>query len=419
MTRDIIWSFLFVAACGSSSHQNTGGDDDTHVDAAGEDAPPDSSVSRSDIAAFPLKSVQGGIAYTASVKIGTQVFDLDTDTGSTTLGVAASACTTCNVTPEYTPGATATDQHTTCSSTYADNTGWKAENYSDNVSFDGETSNVTMRFGAIQSQTSFFQGFDQGIIGFAGDAIALAGTDSIVSKRMGAGEPGEFAFQLCAGDGKLWMGGYDPAATASALQVSPMVPLSIFQPFYEVTIQSAKLGSASVAISGDGVADTGTSILVLPATQAKALTTAIQNSAGFKATFPNVKLAGGQCFDPGNLTNAQIDAALPPFTITLPKAGGGTFDLTMPATQSYLLLQSDATQTAMCYAVTSINTPGVPIIIGDTILRSWVTVFDLTGKTIGFAPQKGCAVPPAAASARRPAFDPSYTPHWRIRGQWQ
>lgn len=423
MKRDILWSLLFVAACGGSSHDN-GGDDGANVDAG--NPPVDSPVLHSGVASFPLKSVRGGIAYTASVKIGTQTFDLDTDTGSTTLGVAATACATCtSVTTKYTPGATAADQHTKSSSTYADNTGWKAENFSDDVSFDGETATVNMRFGAIQSQTMFFQGFDDGIIGFASDGLALGGTDSIVSKREAAGENGQFAFQMCADTGNLWMGGYDPAATTAPPQVSPMVPMSAIQPFYEVNIQSAKLGDTAVAITGSGVADTGTSILVLADAQEKALTAAIQNSAGFKATFPGVALVKvvqqqrqPQCFDPGALTNAQIDAALPPFTITLPEAGGGTFDLTMPATQSYLLLQSDGQQTAMCYAVQSINQPGIPIIIGDTILRSWVTVFDVAAKTIAFAPQKGCAVPPAARSLQRPPFDPAFRPNWRIRGEW-
>src|ERR1700690_899978 len=49
---------------------------------------------------FPLASVEHGIAYTASITIGgTQTFALDVDTGSTTLGVAASLCSACGVTP--------------------------------------------------------------------------------------------------------------------------------------------------------------------------------------------------------------------------------------------------------------------------------------------------------------------------------
>jgi hypothetical protein len=415
MKREIILASICVLGCNSNTHNgNTGDDDDTHVDAPKAiDAPADSGSISNEVAEFPLKSVQGGIAYTVSVKIGTQMFDLDTDTGSTTLGVAATACTTCNVTPEYTPGATAKDQGSKCSSMYADGSGWMAENFSDNVSFAGESSNVNMRFGSIQSQTNFFQGFDQGIIGFASSTIALSGTDSVIAKRMAAGANGQFAFQFCTNDGKLWMGGYDAAATQSAPQLSPMVPLSAIQPFYEVSVQGAKIGGTSVTLSGSAVADTGTSILVVSSAQAKSITSAISNSAGFKATFPGVTLTGGACFDPGALTHAQIDAALPAMAITLPLAGGGTFDLTLPATQSYLLDQQ-AEGMGMCYAVESINQPGIPIIMGDTILRGFVTVFDVTGKTIGFAPQKGCVLPPEPAT--RVPFDASLRPHWYIRG---
>lgn len=413
MKREIILSLICIVGC--SNQSNNGDDDGTHVDAAKAiDAPADSGSISSELAEFPLKSVQGGVAYTVAMKIGTQTFDLDTDTGSTTLGVAASACTTCGVTPEYAPGPTAKDQGSKSSSTYADGSGWKAENFSDNVSFAGETSSVNMRFGSIQSQTNFFQGFDQGIVGFASAAIALPGTDALIAKRMTAGANGQFAFQLCTNDGKLWMGGFDPAATQSAPQLSPMVPLGATQPFYEVTVQGAKIGGGAVTLSGAAVVDTGTSILVVSSAQLKSMTTAISGSAGFKATFPGVTLVGGQCFDPGALTHAQIDAALPPLAITLPLAGGGTFDLTLPATQSYLLDQSMGGQSAMCYAVQSINQPGIPIIMGDTILRGFVTVFDVTGQKIGFAPQKGCVLPPEPVT--RAPFDPSFQPHWYIRG---
>ena len=413
MKREIILSLICVVGCSNNNSGNNGDDDSTHVDAPKAiDAPPDGGSISSEVAEFPLKSVQGGVAYTVSIKIGTQTFDLDTDTGSTTLGVAASACTTCGVTPEYTPGATAKDQGSKSSSTYADGSGWMAENFSDNVSFAGETGSINMRFGSIQSQTNFFQGFDQGIVGFASAAIALPGTDALIAKRMAAGANGQFAFQFCPNDGKLWMGGFDAAATQSAPQMSPMVPLSATQPFYEVTVSGAKVGGTAVTLSGAAVADTGTSILVVSSAQLKSITAAI--SPAFKATFPGATLSAGQCFDPGAMTHAQIDAALPPFAITLPLAGGGTFDLTLPATQSYLLDQSDATQSSMCYAIQSINQPGIPIIIGDTILRGFVTLFDVTAQKIGFAPQKGCVLPPEPAT--RAPFDPSFQPHWYIRG---
>ncbi|HEV7554646.1 MAG TPA: hypothetical protein VGO00_04270 [Kofleriaceae bacterium] len=61
----------------------------------------------------------------------------------------------------------------------------------------------------------------------------------------------------------------------------------------------------------------------------------------------------------GPLSHAQIDAAFPALAITVPLAGSGTFDLTLPATQSSLFDQSDANQSAMCCAVHSIDQPEI------------------------------------------------------------
>src|SRR5580704_6561379 len=45
-----------------------------------------------------------GFAYSAPLTLGGQPFQVQIDTGSTTTAVAASACTTCGVSPEYSAG---------------------------------------------------------------------------------------------------------------------------------------------------------------------------------------------------------------------------------------------------------------------------------------------------------------------------
>ncbi len=82
------------------------------------------------VTAVTLTSNQG-LAFSGSAKIGGQLEQVILDTGSTTLAVAGSTCSNCGVSPEYTPGASATDQHMMGSSQYADNSGWSGEIFQD------------------------------------------------------------------------------------------------------------------------------------------------------------------------------------------------------------------------------------------------------------------------------------------------
>ncbi len=185
-----------LAACGGSPNGNDGvdagsgsgsgsGSGNTHNDAPG----------MSSGTAYSLVSV-GGFAYTAQVIVGgTQTFGMDVDTGSTTLGVAGAKCTSCGVTPEYTPGTSATDQKKTAKAVYGSGQ-WTGEIYSDTVALMGDTTPVTMKFADISSQTDFFQAGagQEGIIGMGPADLELAGTDS----RYGPSAARKsMAFQLC------------------------------------------------------------------------------------------------------------------------------------------------------------------------------------------------------------------------------
>src|SRR6476619_5679141 len=59
--------------------------------------------------AIPLTTPDGSF-YTAMVTIGSQMFALDVDTGSTTVGVAGASCSACTgISPLYAPGTSAMD----------------------------------------------------------------------------------------------------------------------------------------------------------------------------------------------------------------------------------------------------------------------------------------------------------------------
>jgi hypothetical protein len=356
---------------------------------------------------FALTSQGNGLTYSVSITIGGQQFQVITDTGSTTLGVAGASCTGCGVSPEYTPGASAVDQHTTSQAVYGDMSGWTAENYADTVALTGDTMPVTMKFGVMTSEMGFFQPgeTDVGILGFAGSAAALTGTDDYVQKRA----PGQFAFQLCPNNGTLWLGEPDASHQTAPPQFTPLAPMDANQPFYEIDVMSAQVGSTSIQLSGNVVADTGTSIMVLSSQTANDVISAIK-AGGYSTIFGAQTLSASStsldCLDPGSHTRAEIDATLPAFSVTLPKTGGGSFTVTIPPSLSYLM----PVQGMYCFGVVTVT--GLPNIFGDAFLRAFVTTFDVANKQLGLAPEAGCVLPAIVRPDHRVQHEP-----WRIRGR--
>ncbi|HEX4449852.1 MAG TPA: pepsin-like aspartic protease [Kofleriaceae bacterium] len=359
---------------------------------------------------FPLVSVEG-ITYTTNITIGgSQKFDVVLDTGSTTLAVAGSTCSNCGVTPAYSPGSSAADQHSTSSALYGDQSMWQAENFSDTVEITGDSS-LTMRFASITSQTGFFrQGVpSEGILGMGGEAIASPGTDAYIAERTKSSLGDNFAVQLCVGDGTLWFGAPDKTREASAEAYTPLVQIASEPSYYAVNVASATIGSGSIGISGDAIVDTGTSIMVLSSAAVSSLISAVMGSPSYAAAFGSQTLSGDassiDCLT-STMTAAQIDAALPPFTITLPDTGTGSFTLSLPATQSYFI----PVEGQFCFGVASVD--GLPTILGDAFLHGVVAIFDIDKSQIGFAAQTGCA----ASSAVRASDHPGGHLPWMIRG---
>jgi hypothetical protein len=391
----------FTVGCGSSA--------DSGPDAAGTHAPdaerPDAGAN---VKAFPLTSVDQGIAYTAKVTVGgTQTFNLDVDTGSTSIGVAQTTCSSCGVTPEWTPGASAVDKHLTTQSQFGDGSSWSAEVFTDMIDFMGDNGPVAVRFGSITSQNGFFRGdnSDQGIIGFGTTALAAPNTDSFIDKRKAMGLSTDFSFQFCTDNGQLWFDGFDPGATTGDMQYTPLVT-SAQNPFFSLNLTSATIGGTSIGLTGASIADTGTSIMVIPTAVETKMLNAIKASPGFTSTFPGGTLDEQNCLDGTGKTAAQIDAALPPMVVTIPGMSGTPITLSMPATKSYLFFQ----QGGWCFGAAAMD--GLPTILGDTFLRAFVTEFDLPNNRIGFAPVAGCTSP-AAHFEGTPKLTP---PHWMIRG---
>ena len=94
----------------------------------------------------------------------------------------------------------------------------------------------------------------------------------------------------------------------------------------------------------------------------------------------------------GKQTQAQIDAALPPMTMTLPSSDGGAFTLSFPATASYLVPATPAGGGALQYCLAIADSAEIHdlSILGGPMLRANISLFDVADGKLGFIPQRFC-----------------------------
>jgi hypothetical protein len=341
------------------------------------------------------------LGYDAPVTIDTQSFQLDIDTGSTTTFVAAASCSNCDVSPEYNPPASADTGQTTQSAYGSGDV--EGDVYTDTVRVGNEMPTVTLDFGGITSQQQFFLQEDcsggngqqgEGILGLGPidlDTIGMNSSDAyftdLVASSMGLADI--FAVNLCTSGGNLWFGGYDTSYASGAPEYTPLVN----NMYWGAAITSIGLGSTTFSNSGDSsaVVDTGTGSFLMPSSAYSALVSALNSNAEATSIFGSGALQesfdNGTCVSPtGNQTQAEIDAALPQLVVIVPKVGGGSITLSMPATQSYLALMGGQ----YCGAAGDNSQASGQTIWGAPALRAYITIFDIANSQIGFAPQSSC-----------------------------
>ena len=336
-----------------------------------------------------------GLQYTASVSIGGQSFALDIDTGSTTTGVAASSCTTCDVTPLYTPGTTAVDDHQTAQTQFLDNTGWSGEIFTDQVTLGHGTPTVPLSFVAIKSQTGFFTGNTrQGVLGLGPDALLTVHTTSYLDATTTAGEADVIGVELCDSTGQLWIGQLDTTVVSSPVQFTPNAIAGTDPMYFEVAMTDIAMGGTSIGVNastlGDTVVDTGTSLWYVPTAALNGIISGITHASAYATLFPGQTLAvshnNGCIASRDGISAATIDAMMPMLAMTF-GTGTDAFTITVPATRSYLY---DSGSNEWCLTVRDNTSSGGRNLMGDTILRSMLTVIDIDANRIGFAPDIGC-----------------------------
>ena len=401
---------VMATACGSSADGTPAGSDGADAGAGAADGSTgggDAGSTKADasidgVVAVPLAACTP-LVYAADVAIGAQSFQLIVDTGSTSLGVAGAGCTNCSVTPLYNPGTTGVDRKKTASAQFGSGK-WSGEVFGDTVGFAPKPT-TALDFVSITAQTGFFQAGStcggkayQGLLGFGRSSAAVSGTKGLFDQLVSAESIADvFATSLCDGGGTLWLGGYDPAATTGAPQYTPFTTDVASSYYYAVSLTTVDVAGTTVPVASasynDTILDTGTSAFLLGETAYKAMTAAISKSAGFSQVFG---AQGAQWFASTNggvscanltQTKAQLDATLPPLTLTFAE----NVQVQAPATESYLMPYPGA---GWCNALVSqAQGQNFPIasIMGAPVLRSSVVITDRANARVGFAPHKPCA----------------------------
>jgi hypothetical protein len=161
--------------------------------------------------------------------------------------------------------------------------------------------------------------------------------------------------------------------------------------YYVINLESVTVNGTKVAIATtstpDAVVDTGTSVFLVSTAALTSITTAIDSTSAFQDLFGSTAasfLSGEQCAEVQS-TKAEIDAKLPPLTLTL--GSNPSFTLQATATESYLAPQGPA----WCPGIGGADVGGpIAAIMGMPILRNAVVIFDRANKRIGFAPHAAC-----------------------------
>ena len=349
--------------------------------------------------------------YVAAVTLGgNQTFNLSIDSGSTTMAVASNSCTDCNVSPTYTPGASAHDQMQSAKAQYYNGaSGWSGEVYTDSVALDGAPP-LSMAFVAMHDQTKFFNSevqcpgvtqpvITQGILGVARAGAALPGTDTFMDVLHKQGRDETVSFALDDLGGTMWLGGYDPQSVASAptffplLETSSTVSAAALQSIYVLQASSVSVGDSAPSAATQNLVlplDTGTPGFELPPAAYAAVVDAVTSNPGYLANFTASFLSTGICTPASTATTpAELDAALPTLSVTFADAQGKAVAVTLPATASYLQLgvSVDGKRPYYCPVL---NRSKISVgLFGATMMRSLVMVFDAANKQVGMAPRAG------------------------------
>ncbi|KAK9454935.1 aspartic peptidase domain-containing protein [Dipodascopsis uninucleata] len=315
--------------------------------------------------------------YFTEIELGTpaQTFKVILDTGSSNLWVPSVSC-----------GSIACYLHTkydsSASSTYKKN-GTAFEIQYGSGSMSGFISNDIMKIGdlAIEGQDfaeatqepglAFAFGRFDGILGLGYDTISVQKMVPPVYNAIAQGLLDEPVFSFYLGDtavdeengGVATFGGVD-----ESYYTGEMITLPVRRKAYwEVELNAITFGGETAEMENTGaIVDTGTSLIALPTSLAEML---------------NMEIGAKKNWQGQYTVDCDAKSKLPDITFTL---GGHNFSISA----SDYIMETSGTCISSFMGMDFPEPVGPLVILGDTFLRRWYSVYDLGNNTVGLAKAK-------------------------------
>ncbi|GJQ14316.1 hypothetical protein GpartN1_g6919.t1 [Galdieria partita] len=376
--------------------------------------------------------LKGGIVsageYYIQLEIGSKPFQVQVDTGSSTLAVPMEGCDTCRKTSmKYSSQLTEKsiigchDRLCTrdicqvlgcseCSSSgaccakkmpkacgfflrYGDGSGAEGALLVDQVKV-GNTSLVAQFGGILEDTTNFEQSSVDGILGMGYPALGCTPSciEPLIDSMFRQSKIEQNMFSLCmsARGGHLVLGGYDLNMAASDITFVPMI-LSSPPTFYAVSLGgSIQVDNEELNLDGfdKGIVDSGTTLLVISEQAFIQLKTYLQSHY---CQVPGLCDAQHSWFDSATCANLKASDLqhLPTLTIHV----GNRVDLILTP-YDYMLQVSRNGYTFYCLGIQSLPSKDSSpfVILGNTVMTKYLTIFDRQQQRIGLALAGDCQV---------------------------
>ncbi|KAK2684087.1 Aspartic peptidase A1 family [Fusarium oxysporum f. sp. vasinfectum] len=301
------------------------------------------------------------VSYVAPVVIGGKTWNLIVDTGSSN--------TWCGAQTSCEPTSTGKSTGGSVSVSYGSGS-FSGTEYKDKVSFGG-LSVAAQSIGAASS-ASGFSGVD-GIIGFgpvgltSGTVSTSTPQGSISSEVLGVSFRPESGSDDSDTNGELTLGGVDSSKYSGSITYFPTLTSGTASNYWGISVSGFTYGSTTLATSGSGIVDTGTTLIYIPT-----------------SAYNKFLSAAGGSTDSSSGLAAFTKKPTANFGI---KFGSTTYTLT-PA--QYLIPTAQYTNFGLSsgkyYAwIFDGGSSGVNTIIGQKFLENYYSVYDTTNSRIGFA----------------------------------